>query len=190
MIPYSELKKGTTIEVKGQPYEIIESHPLFKGRGHSVLQSKLRNLITGEVISLTFHPSDSFEEAEISKFKAEFIYSHRGKFVFAKKENPRNRFEISEEQLGETKNFLKQGQEVEALLFKDKIVNIHLPIKIQLKVIEAPPGIKGNRAQPGTKQAVLETGAKINVPLFIEAGDIIEINTENLEYVRRIEKGN
>lgn len=188
MISYSDLSKGQKIIMSGQPYEILEAHPMFKGRGHSVLQSKLRNLITGEIISYTFHPSDSFPEAEIEKIKAVFIYSHRGKYVFSEKDNPRNRFEIDENVLGKAKDFLKAGQEVDAILFEDKVVNISLPIKIQLKVIEAPPGIKGGRAQPGTKQVILETGAKIDVPLFVEKGDIIEINTEDFEYVRRVGK--
>lgn len=188
MISYSELTKGQRIIMSGQPYEILEAKPMFKGRGHSVLQAKLKNLITGEIISYTFHPSDSFPEADIEKMKAVFIYSHRGKFVFSEKDNPKNRFEIEESVLGKTKDFLKSGQEVDAILFEGKVVNISLPIKIQLKVAEAPPGVKGSRAQPGTKQVILETGAKIDVPLFIESGDIIEINTDDLTYVRRVEK--
>ncbi len=189
MISYSELTKGQRIIMSGQPYEILEAKLMFKGRGHSVLQAKLKNLITGEIINYTFHPSDSFPEAEIEKIKAVFVYSHRGKYVFSEKDNPRNRFEVEETVLGKVKDFLKTGQDVDAILFEDKVVNISLPIKIQLKVIEAPPGVKGGRAQPGTKQVVLETGAKIDVPLFVDKGDIVEINTEDLGYTRRIEKG-
>lgn len=189
MISYSELKKGERILINNVPFEIIEVTPLFKGRGHSVLQSKIKNLVTGEIISRTFHPSENFKEAEISKFKARFIYSHRGKYVFGDVSNPKNRFALEEDKLGKIKEFLKENQEVEALVFEDKVINISLPIKIQLKVVDAPPGIKGDRAQPGTKKVVLETGAEINTPLFIEKGDIIEINTETFEYVRRVKKG-
>ncbi len=188
IIPYSELKKGVQIILNNQPHEIIEASSMFKARGHSVLQTKLKNLITGEVVSKTFHPSDSFEETEITKITAKFIYAHRNKFIFSKKDNPSERFELSKGQIGSVIRFLKPDQVVVGIIFKDKVINISLPIKIQLKVKQAPPGIKGDRSQAGNKIVVLETGTEINVPLFIKEGDIIEINTEKNEYVRRIEK--
>lgn len=187
MLSYTDLKKGIRIIFAGQPYEIIEAAPLFKGRGHSVLQTKIKNLISGSIRSQTFHPSDNFEEAEISKIKAKFIYSHKDRFFFSEIANSSKRFDLPENQIGKGFQFLKPNQEVEALKFKDKIINVSLPIKIKLKVIEAPPGVKGERSQPGTKQVTLETGAKINVPLFVKEGDIIEVNTQEGQYVRRIE---
>ena len=187
-IPYSELKKGTQIIFKDQPYKIIETSSMFKGRGHSVLQAKLKNLTTGNIIQTTFHPSDSFEEAELSIIKAKFLYSHRDKFFFSEENNPRNRFVLNEKEIGQTAKFLKPGQIVEGVIFEDKIINISLPIKIQLKVAQAPPGVRGDRAQAGNKIVTLETGAEISAPLFVGEGDIIEINTEKNEYVRRIEK--
>jgi len=188
MLTYSELKKGVKIILDNQPYEIIEASFLFKGRGHSVLQAKLKNLITGNLISKTFHPSDIFEEAEISKIEAKFLYSYRDRYFFSEKENPTNRFNLTAEQIGEPGKFLKPNQIVEGIIFKNEIINISLPIKINLKVIEAPPGVKGGRAEPGTKIVTLETGAKINVPLFIEEGDLIEVNSQTGQYVRRIEE--
>jgi len=161
---------------------------MFKGRGHSVLQVKLKNLITGEITSKTFHPSDNFEETEITKIKVKFVYSHRGKFIFCKENTPSERFELSEKQISSAIKFLKENQIIEGIIFKGKVINVSLPIKIQLKVKEAPPGVKGDRTQGGNKIVVLETGAEITVPLFIKKGDIIEINTEKGEYVRRIEK--
>ena len=187
-IPYSELKKGKQIIINNEPYEIIEASSMFKARGHSVLQVKLKNLITGNIISRTFHPSDIFEEAELFKIKAKFLYSHRENYFFAEKDNPSKRFSLTKEQISSSVKFLKPNQEVETIIFNEEIINISLPIKIQLKVKQAPPGIKGSRAQAGNKIVVLETGAEINVPLFIEEGDIIEINIEKGEYVRRIEK--
>ena len=187
-IPYSELKKGKQIIINNEPYEIIEASSMFKARGHSVLQVKLKNLITGNIISRTFHPSDIFEEAELFKIKAKFLYSHRENYFFAEKDNPSKRFSLTKEQISSSVKFLKPDQEVETIIFNEEIINISLPIKIQLKVKQAPPGIKGSRAQAGNKIVVLETGAEINVPLFIEEGDIIEINIEKGEYVRRIEK--
>ncbi|MCK4520420.1 hypothetical protein KAT95_00945 [Candidatus Parcubacteria bacterium] len=187
MLDFKELDKGITIIIDKQPYEILEASRLFKGRGHSVLQVKIKNLITGAVVSKTFHPSDSFEEAEIKKFKAKFLYFHRSQFFFSKANDPSFRFSLLEKNIGASSKFLKQNLIVDAILFQDKVINISLPIKLNLKVIEAPPGVQGNRSQPGLKNVVLETKARINTPLFIKENDIIEINTETSEYVRRIQ---
>lgn len=187
MINYSELKRGLKIVLDNQPYEIIEFSPMFKGRGSSVARTKLKNLITNNVVAKTFHPSETFEEAETTKIPIKFLYSHRDKFFFCEENNPKKRFELTKEKIGQQSKFLKQNQIVEGIVFKDKIINISLLIKIALKVTEAPPGIRGNRAEAGTKTITLETGAKINTPLFIKEGDIIEINTETGEYVRRLE---
>jgi len=188
LIPYSELRKGGRIIYNNQPYEIIEAFSMFKGRGHSTLQVKLKNLLTGSILSPSLHPSDQFEQAEIEKIKEKFINSHKEKYVFSYQKDPSKRFELTKEQLGSIIKFLKPNQIVEGLVFKQEIVNISLPIKINLKVAQAPPGIKGDRAQSGNKLVVLETKAELNVPLFVKQGDIIEINTEKEEYVRRIEK--
>ncbi len=188
MISYSQLEKGDKIIIEKDPYEIIEASSMFKGRGHSVLQVKLKNLKTGEIISKTIHPSDSFKEAEIKKINLQFIYSHREEYVFCKKGDPSKRFSFDKEKLGSSINFLKEGLEIQGIVFQDKIINIVLPVKICFKVKQSPPGIKGNTAEGGTKTATLETGFKINVPLFINEGDVIEVNTEKEEYVRRVEK--
>ncbi len=187
MFTHNEIKKGVRIILEGQPYEVLEARPLKKAQRRVVIQSKIRNLINGNVFSRNFHQGDIFEEAEIFKFKAKFLYSHRERFFFCREENPSERFYFTASQIGLGCKFLKPGQIVEGIIFDKKVINISLPIKVQLKVIEAPPGLKGERAQAGTKTVILETGAKINVPLFIEAGNLIEINTENGEYVKRIE---
>ena len=184
MINYNEIKKGTYITINNEPYLILEASPMFKGRGHSVVQAKIKNLVNGNIYSKTFHPSDSFEEANITNEELKFIYSHRGKYVFSDSEN--KRIEINEEIIKPISDLLKEGQEVNGIKFQGKLINISLPIKITLAVKESPPGVRAGRAESGTKQVVLETGAKINVPLFIKEGDLIEINTETKEYTRRI----
>lgn len=171
----------------GEPYEVLESNPMKKAQRRVVIQAKIKNLLNGNVLSQNFHQGDTFDEAELTKFKAKFLYSHRGKYFFSYEENPGKRFELNEEQISSSANFLKPNQIVEGLIFDEKIISISLPIKVQLKVTEAPPGFQGGRAQPGLKMVTLETGAKINAPLFIEQGDIIEINTESGEYTKRVE---
>lgn len=186
MLSYSELQKGGIIIVNDQPHEIIEALNTFKGRGHSYLQMKIKNLVSGAVISKTAQPRDSFEEAEVEEKQAKFIYANRGKFIFSEVNDPGKRFELTEEQIGTKANFLKPNEEVTTIIFEDKIINIIIPIKVHLKVTEVPPGVKGDRAQAGNKSVTLETGAKISAPLFINENDIIEVNTESGEYVRRV----
>jgi len=187
MISYSDFKKGVQIIIDGEPYEVLETRPLKMAQRRVVLQTKLRNLITGNLLMRNFQQGDAFEEAEISKFEAKFLYSHQGRYFFSEKDNPSKRFDLTLEQIGEGSKFLKPGQIVQGMIFEEKVINVSLPIKVQLKVIEAPPGVKGERAQPGTKLVTLENGAKISVPLFIKQGDTVEVNTETGEYTKRIE---
>ena len=187
MLTHADLKKGVKIILNKEPYEVLEARPLKKAQRRPVIQSKIKNLMTGSVFDRNFHQGDTFQEAEILKLKAKFIYSHHQRYFFCEENKPGKRFDLGVEQIGSQTKFLKPNQTVEALIFNEKVINISLPIKIQLKVIEAPPGIKGDRAQGGTKIVTLETGAKISVPLFIKEGDIIEINSQTEEYVKRIE---
>lgn len=186
MLSHNELKKGTKFIFNGQPYEVLDSSFVFKGRGSSFSQTKIRNLISGSVITKTFHAGDELEEADVEKVKAKFLYCHRNKYFFCNQKNPSFRFDLDREIIGENAVFLKPDENIEAIMFKGRIINISLPVKVQLKVVEAPPGVKGDRAQAGTKTVVLETGAELSVPLFIKAGNVVEINTEKGEYVRRV----
>ena len=116
------------------------------------------------------------------------LYAHlfRDKFVFCAKDNPSARFELSQEAVSDKAKFLKPNSEIEIVEFNSRVISINLPIKMQFKVIEAPPAIKGNTAQGGNKAVKIETGAMVNAPLFIEAEDIIEVNTETGEYAGRV----
>ncbi len=187
MLSHADLKGGTRIIVDGEPYEVLEALPMKKAQRRVVIQSKLKNLLTGTISEKNFHQGDNFEEAEISKFDARFLYMHRDRFFFCNVDDPSQRFDLGSNQVGVGSRFLKPSQVVEGIKFENKIINIELPIKVQLKVIDAPPGIKGNRSQGGTKPVTVETNAIVNVPLFVEAGETIEINTESGEYVRRVE---
>jgi len=187
MLSYFELRKGVKFILNGEPYEVLEFQQVGKAQDVFVAQTKIKNLINGKILEKSFHQSDVFEETELNKIEIKFLYSHRGKFCFYEAQNPKVRFELTEEQIGSGAKFLKQNQILIGIKFQGKIINIILPIKVQLKVTEAPPGVKGERAQAGTKPVTLETGAIINVPLFVGQGDIIEVNTETGEYVRRVE---
>ena len=187
MLSYFDLRKGTRFILEGQPYQVLEFKQMGKAQDVVVSQTKIKNLITGKVLEKNFHQGDVFEEAEVEKIEIKFIYSRRGEFWFCREKNPAERFSLPKTIIGESSQFLKPDMILEGLLFENEIINVSLPIKIRLKVIEAPPGVKGDRAQGGTKTVTLETGVRVDVPLFIKTGDIIEINTETGEYVRRVE---
>lgn len=189
MLSYFELRNGVQFILEGQPYEVLEFRQMGKAQDVVVAQVRIRNLLNGKVISRNFHQSDKFEEADIEKFQAKFIYSNRGKYVFAEPNDPSKRFELAREQAGEGVQFLKPNEVVDGLRFQGNIINISLPVKVQLRVSEAPPGLKGDSAKGGTKAVTLETGATVQAPLFVETGDILEINTDTGEYSKRVGKG-
>ncbi len=188
MLGYFDLRKGIKFILEEEPYEVLEFQQMKTAQRRPVAKTKIRNLITGNVVERNFQQADVFKEAELVKIEAKFLYNHRGQYFFSEQKDTSKRFNLTEEQIGPASKFLKNNQIVEEIVFQDKIININLPIKIELKVTDAPPGVRGDRAQGGTKSVILEMGAKINVPLFIETNDIIEINTETGEYVRRVEK--
>lgn len=187
MLTHTDLKKGVQIILDGQPCEILEANSMKKAQRRPVVQTKIKNLLTGNVLERNFQQGEVFEEAEIIKLKAKFLYLHRDRYFFCEESNPSKRFELSLEQIGTQAKFLKPNQPIEALIFNEKIIGVVLPIKVNLKVTEAPPGVQGDRAQGGTKTVVLESGGTADVPLFVNEGDIIEINTDTGEYTRRVE---
>ena len=188
MLSYNALKVGTIFIKDGAPYEVLESQFVRMQQRKPVMQLKIKNLISGKVQNYAAHQNENFEEAEIEIMPVVFIYHNKGEYWFNEKGNPKGRFALSDNIVAESGRYLKTNLELKAFKFKEQIINIELPIKMELKVIEAPPAIRGDTAQGGVKPAILETGAKVNVPLFISEGDIVKINTQTGEYVERAEK--
>ena len=185
----NELKSKVFFVFEGQPYVVLETHHLKMQQRRPTVQVKMRNLVNGKVLERNFAQSDVFEEADVSRQKVKFLYSHREQYWFANEDEPSNRFELGEDVLGDSTKFLKPNTILDAILFNEKIITIELPVKMDFKVVEAPPAVRGDTAQGGVKQVKIETGASVNVPLFINQDDIIRINTESGEYTERIEKG-
>lgn len=194
----SDLKKGGFIVIDEDPYRVISAKHLHMGRGGAVVQTKIRNLKSGVILERNFRAGDSIKEAEIHKMQARFIYARRDEYWFHEAGKPGNRFFIRSQSLEEKADLLKPEMEVVALKHirdekaspgagrpREEIINIELPIKADYKVIHAPPGLRGNTSQGGTKVVTIEGGAKISVPLFIEEGDMIKINTDTREYDER-----
>jgi elongation factor P len=185
-LAYTDLTKGVLFIMDGAPYEVLETHFLRMQQRKAVVQTKIRNLITGKILDRNFQASDFFEEAEIERKSAMFIYESKGEYWFHEEGNPRNRFALDTELLGDQGRFLKPNTKVMTMVFDDKVIKVDIPIKMEFKVVEAPPAIRGNTAQGGTKQVTIEGGAKVNVPLFINEGETIRINTQTGEYVERV----
>lgn len=188
MLSINDLKNSSLIMIDGAPYEVLEIAHQHIGRGGSSIQTRIRNVKTGQVLARNFKPADQFEEADIEKRKLTYLYGHRGSFVFTPIGDQKNRFTLTEDKISDKIRWLKPNIEVEAMFLGEEIIGIKLPIKIDYKVKEAPPGLRGDTAQGGSKTIIIETGAEVQVPLFINEGDTIRVNTETGEYVERMEK--
>ena len=185
MLEYNEITVKKFIIFEGEPYEVLESHVFRKQQRKPVNATKLKNLISGRVVEHSFHVSDKASEAEIEKKVIKYLYSNRGENWFCDDKNASDRFKLDDKIAGDGLKWLKANSTVTALVFDEKIFGIQIPVKVQLKVKDAPPGIQGDTSRAGMKLVTLETGAVINTPLFINTGDILEINTDTNSYVSR-----
>lgn len=185
MLNFNEIKTGKVVKLNSDPYVIVKTDHHKMGRGGAVLKTKLRNLINGNVLEKTFQGAEKAEEALTQTKKANFLYQDKDEAYFMDNETY-EQFSLSTENIGESSRFLKDGTDVDVLYFESRPVSVSLPIKMNFKVISAPPGVKGNSAGNVNKLVEIETGAKISVPMFINEGDIIKINTETGEYVERV----
>ena len=189
MLDYNELKPGTIFILDNQPWKVLEYNFVWMQKRKPLVQTKIRNLINGKIVSKTFSQGESLEEAGLEEEQIKFIYEHRGKYIFSLTNQLNQRIEMNENQIGETAKYLKPGITMKALCFDGKIIKIKLPVKMDFKVVEAPPSVKGNTASGGLKVVKIETGATIKTPLFIEVGDVIRVNTQTGDYAERISKG-
>lgn len=189
MLEYDEIKERKYIVFNGEPWEVLSSHVFRKQQRKPVNATKLKNLITGKVTEQSFHVSEKVEEAEIDQKDAKFLYENRGEFWFCDPKNLGDRFKIEETTLGTQSKFLKKDSIIQVLSFDERTIGVKMPIKVDLKVIEAHEAVRGNTAQGATKIVKLETGAEIAVPMFIKEGEIVRVNTETGEYAERASAG-
>ena len=186
MLSYNEITPKKIILMNDEIYEVLSSHVFRKQQRKPVNQTKLRNVRTGGALEHTFHQNDKVEEAEIEARPAMFIYSRGDESWLCDPNNRSKRFSVSSAIIGDGIKFLKEGALVDTIVFGEDIVQVRVPIKVELKVVEAPPNMKGNTAQGGVKVVVVETGATVTTPMFINEGDIIRINTDTGEYGERV----
>ena len=172
----------------GEPCKVLSHHVFRMQQRKPVNQTKMKGLKSGKMYEYSFHQTENVEEAELENKPIVYIYESKGEYWFHEAGNPAKRFTLSPELIGPAINFLKVKGEYAAIIFEEEIIGIEIPVKMQLKVTEAAPAVKGNTAQGATKLVVVETGATITTPLFINEGDIIEVNTETGAYAARVEK--
>ena len=184
MYTLAELKPGRAVVLDGDPYLITWSQFSKSGRQAGVMATKMKNLRTGVVLQKTFQGSDKFEPADLAFRCVQYLYKDDTGYNFMDLTSY-DQFALEEETLGDAAKYLVDGQECDAHMFDEKPIGINLPSVVELKVVETIPGVKGDTAQGGNKPATLESGATVNVPLFINEGDKIRVNTETGTYMSR-----
>ncbi len=196
LLEYNEIVVRKYIVYEGEPYEVLENHIFRMQQRKPQNKTKIKNLLTGRISDVTFHAADKVAEAEIDTREAKFLYNSKGEWWFCDPANPAKRFKISEELLGVKSKFLIANSIYDLQVFIDPekdendgvIFDIKLPATVDLEVVEAPPGIKGDTARGGGKQVTLKGGLVVTAPLFVNVGDVVKVNTDTGEYRERLTK--
>ena len=184
MISSNDFRTGTSIELDGQVWRVVEFLHVKPGKGSAFVRTKLKSVQSGNVVEKTFRAGESVQQAILEKSNLQHTYVESGDYVFMDMisfEETR----LSSDQIGKGAKYLKEGMEVNVIFHNGKVLEVELPISITLKVTETDPGVKGDTASGGTKPAILETGAQVMVPLFISVGEMIKVDTRNDSYLGR-----
>jgi len=184
MISSNDFRTGTTIEMDGQVWRVVEFLHVKPGKGSAFVRTKLKSVQNGNVIEKTFRAGESVQQAILEKSNLQHTYVESGDYVFMNMTS----FEetrLTSDQIGQSSKYLKEGMEVNVVSWDGKILEVELPISVTLEVTETDPGVKGDTASGGTKPAILETGAQVMVPLFISIGEMIRVDTRNDSYLGR-----
>lgn len=185
MITTGDLKKGVSIEMDGNLFTIVEWQHIKMGRGGAIVRIKLRNLRTGSTIERTFDAGSRFQRAYLDRHTVQYSYND-GDIYYFMDQGTYEMVQLSSEQLGDAKNYLLDGMQLDVVYYNDEPINVELPITVDLVVTYTEPGFKGDTATGGTKPATVETGLVVQVPLFVSTGDKIRIKTDTNTYVERV----
>lgn len=188
VLSYNEILPKKVIVWNDEPYVVVSSHVFRKQQRKPVNVTKLKSLKSGRVVEYSFHQNENVEEAEMEKKMITYIYAQKGDYWFHEVGDKGQRFSLSGDLIGPAAKYMKANTDVEALVYEEEIIGVTVPIKVELKVTEAMPAVKGNTSSGAQKEVTLETGATIMVPMFINEGDVISINTDLESYVERMEK--
>ena len=184
MISVNDFKTGVTIEMEGQAYQVVDFQHVKPGKGAAFVRAKLKNVKTGSVVEKTFRAGEKVARAHLDKREMQFLYKDSDGYNFMDNESY-DQISINQETLGDGSKWLLENMVIEVLLFQGNIIGIELPNFVELTVVETEPGVKGDTATGATKLAKLETGASVQVPLFINEGDRLRIDTRKGQYMER-----
>ena len=184
MITAGEFRNGATFELDGQIFQVVEFQHVKPGKGAAFVRTKMRNIITGSTVERTFNPSDKVQDAHIERKDLQYLYNDGDLYYFMDTETF-EQMPINKETIGDTFKFVKENMIVKILSYKENVFGIEPPTFVELEIIETEPGFKGDTATGATKPATLETGAIVKVPLFINQGDVIKIDTRTGDYLER-----
>ena len=185
MISTADFKNGISIELEGQVFTIIEFQHVKPGKGGAFVRTKLRNVKTGRVQEKTFRAGERMEQARLDRRKMQYLYNTGDEFVFMDLESY-DQIPLPSAQMEDQKKFLKDGLEVEMTFYQEQVMGLELPVTLEATVVETDPGLRGDTATSGNKPATIETGAVITVPLFINKGDNIRVDTRTGAYLDRV----
>ncbi|NPV42467.1 MAG: elongation factor P [Firmicutes bacterium] len=185
MISTNDFKTGVTIELDGEVYVVVDFQHVKPGKGAAFVRSKLKNVKTGGVIEKTFRAGEKIPRAHVDRKDMQYLYNSGDLYYFMDMETY-EQIPLQEEQLGDSIKFLKENMQVTVMFFDGVSIGVELPTFVELEVTETEPGFKGDTATGGSKPAKLETGAVIQVPLFIEIGDVVKVDTRTGEYISRV----
>lgn len=180
----TDLKKGAVCQIDGQPYRVVDYNQKVVGRGGSIVNVRLKNLITGAVVPKTFKGQDKIEPAEVNSRAVQYLYNDNTNFFFMDPESF-EQFELPADVVDEAKCYLKEGDNLSLQFFDDKVINVDLPKNVYLEVTYSEAVVKGDTTSNVLKDATLETGATVKVPAFIKVGDVISVDTTTGEYRER-----
>ncbi len=185
MFSTADFRKGLKIELEGKPFVIVDFLHVKPGKGGAFVRTRLKNMETGQVLERTFRSGEKVDRPDLLEREMQYLYQDAAGFCFMDNNNYDQIF-IDQDHLGESKNFLKENIDVKVLFFNNKPIGIEMPIFVNLEITQTDPGVRGDTATGATKPAILETGVVIQVPLFINQGDVVKIDTRTSEYVERI----
>ncbi len=185
MITAGDFRNGLTFEFEGNVYQVVEFQHVKPGKGAAFVRTKMKNVMTGGVVERTFNPTEKVEQARIDRKEMEYLYEDSGLYYFMDQETY-EQMPLSADQLGDALKFVMENMTVKILSYKGNVFAVEPPTFVELTVTETEPGVKGNTATNVTKPATVQTGATITVPMFVNEGDTIRIDTRTGEYMERI----
>lgn len=184
MISSNDFRPGVTIEIDGMVWQIVEFQHVKPGKGAAFVRAKMKNLQTGSVVERTFNAGEKVPNAQVDRKPMQYLYQADGSYYFMDSETY-DQIMLTKEQLGNALNFITENMEITVLFFNETVIGVDIPNAVELKVVETEPGIRGDTATGGVKPAKLETGYVVKVPLFINEGDVLKIDTRSGAYLER-----